>query len=71
MIAIEKKPYNVAEILIKPFTSKAVGLVLRKTYSKKMAKISLSDSTIKTFIDEPRKDIECQILKNYKPHYFC
>ena len=46
---------------------KAAGLVLAKTYSKKMAKISLcyylSDTMIKTPIDELAKDIQCKVFK--------
>ena len=47
LIAKEKKPHNIGEALIKSCMLKAAGLLLGKTYSKKMAKISLSDSTIK------------------------
>ena len=66
MIAKEKKPYYVGKTLIKPCMSKAAGLVL----GKKMAKISLSDSAIKTLIDELVKDIECQVLKKLQPSLF-
>ena len=52
MIAKEK---NIAT-LIKLCVLKASGLMLGKTYSKEMAKISLSDSPIKTPIDELAKD---------------
>ena len=49
---------------------KAADLVLGKTYSKKMAKISLLDSMIKSAIDELAKDIECQILKKLQATLF-
>ena len=42
---------------------KAAGFALRKTYSKKMAKILHSDSMIKTRVDELVKDSECKVLK--------
>ena len=70
MIAKEKKLYNIGETLIKPSMSKAAGLVLGKTYNKKMAKISLSDFTIRTTIDELAKDMECQVLKKLQASPF-
>ena len=71
MIAKLKKPYNVGEILIKPSMSKAAGLVLgKKALSKKMTKTLLSDSTIKTPIDELAKDREYQVLKKLKVSLF-
>ena len=39
-----------------------------KAYSQEMTEILLSDSTIKTPIDELAKSIECQVLKNF--HFF-
>ena len=41
---------------------KATSLDLVKTSSKKLTKISLSDSTIKTRIDELANDIERRVL---------
>ena len=63
MIAQAKKTHNIGETLIKPCMLKASSLVLRESNSKKLAKISLSDSTIKTRIDELENDIECQVLQ--------
>ena len=63
MIATEKKSHNNGETLIKPCMLKVVGLALEKTYSKKIAKISLSDFMIKTHIDKVAKEIECQVFK--------
>ena len=58
MIAKVKKPYRIREKLIKPSMSKAADPVLIKTYSKRMSKIFLSDSTIKTPIHElDKKDM--------------
>ena len=48
---------------------KAAGLVLKKTYSKKMANISLSNYTIKTPIDKLAMGIECQVFKKL-PTFF-
>ena len=71
MIAQAKKPQNIGETLIKPCMLKASSLVLGESNSKKLAKISLSDSTIKTRIDELANDIECQVLqKIYASPYF-
>ena len=64
MITKEKKPHSIGEALIKPCLLKAAGLVLRKTYSKKIAMISFLDSTIKSLIGELEKDIGCKVLKN-------
>ena len=52
MIAQAKKLHNIDETLIKPCMLKATSLVVKETNSKKLAKISLSDSTIKTRIDD-------------------
>ena len=62
MIAQAKKPHNIGETLIKPCMLKAASLVLGESNSKKLATISLSDSTIKTRIDDLAKDIELQVL---------
>ena len=64
------KPHNIGKTLIKPCMSKAASFVLEKTYCKKMAKISLSDSTIKTSIDEFAKDMECQVLEKLQASLF-
>ena len=63
MIAQAKKPHNIGESLIKPCTLKASSLVLGESNSKKLAKISPSDSTIKARIDELANDIKCQVLQ--------
>ena len=48
MIVRAKKSRNIGETLIKPCMTKAASLVLGVASSNKLAKISLSDSTIKT-----------------------
>ena len=62
-IAQAKKLHNIGETLIKLCMLKASSLVLGESNSKKLAKISLSDSTIKTRIDELANDIERQVLQ--------
>ena len=52
MMAQAKKPHNIGEILIKPCMLKVTSLVLGETNSKKLAKISLSNSPLKTRIVE-------------------
>ena len=63
MISQAKKTHNIGETLIKPCMLKASSLVLGETNSKKLAKISLLDSTIKRRIDELANDIDCQVLQ--------
>ena len=66
----EKKHHNISETLIKSCMLKAAGLVLEKTYSKKTVKISLSDSTIETPINELAKDMEYKFLKKLQASLF-
>ena len=58
MIAQTKKPHNIGETLIKPCMIKATSPVLGVASSNKLAKISLSSSSIKTRIDKLANDIE-------------
>ena len=66
MIAQVKKPHNIGKTLIKPFVIKAASLVLGVASTNKLAKISLSEFTIKTRIDELANDIEFQVRKELK-----
>ena len=70
MIAQAKKPHNIGETLVKPCMIKVPSLVLGVASSNKLAKISLSDSTIKTDIDELANDIEFQVLQKIKESPF-
>ena len=63
MITQAKKPHNIGETLIKPCTLKTTSPVLGETNSKKLAKISLLNSTLKTRIFELANDIECKVLQ--------
>ena len=58
----KKKTHCIDKTIIKPFMLKATSLDLVKTSSKKLTKFSLSDSTIKTRIDELANDIERRVL---------
>lgn len=70
MITRAKKPHNIGETLIKPCMLKAASLVLGEISSKKLAKVSLSDSTMKTRIDELAEDIEFQVLEKVRASPF-
>ena len=70
MIAQAKKPHNIGEALIKPCMLKATTLVLGETNSKKLAKISLSNSTLKTHIVELANDIESKVLQKMQASPF-
>ena len=58
LIALAKNSHNIGKALIKPCMLKATSLVLGKVNRKELAKTSLSDSTVKTRIDEIAEDIE-------------
>ena len=62
-IGLAKKPHNVGETLRKPCMLKAFCLVLGEANRKEWAKIFLSDSTVKTRIDEIAVDIKLQVLE--------
>ena len=71
MIAKAKKPHNIGETLIKPCLLRTSSLMLGETHCKKLSKISLSNSTVKTRIDEISNDILAQILeKVQKSSYY-
>ena len=69
-IAQAKKPHNIGKTLIKLCMLKATSLDFGETNSKKLPKISLSNSTIKTSIDELANDIECQVLQKMQASPF-
>ena len=70
MISQVKKPHNIGKTLIKPCMIKAASLVLGVASSNKLAKISLSYSTIKTRIDELANDIKFQVLRKIQESSF-
>ena len=69
MIAQAKKPHKIGKTLIKTYMLKATSLVLGEANSK-LSKISLSNSTIRTRIDELANDIECQVLQKMQASPF-
>ena len=60
----------IGETLIKPYMSKANWLCVEKNKHQEEAKLLLSDSMIKTSIDELASNIECQVFKNNKHQFF-
>ena len=65
-IAKNKKPHTIGENLIKPCLIEATKLILGEEPSKKMNKISLSNSTIKRRISEMSMDILEQVVMEMK-----
>ena len=64
MIAKEKKPHSVGKTLIEPCILKnPAGLLLEKTYSKKIEKISLWHRMIKTPIETLAKVLSVKFSK--------
>ena len=58
LIALAKKPHNIRKTLMKRCVLKAASLVFGDANWKELAKISISDSTVKTRIDEIAENIE-------------
>ena len=72
MIALAKKPHNVAETLLKPCLIKAASLVIGNANSSWRAKIFLSDSTMKACTDVLADVIEFRVLEKMQAlHFFC
>ena len=61
IIAKKKKPHTIGESLVKPYMLEAARLVLDQKSVDKLSQISLSDSTIKSRIDEMSNDIKMQV----------
>ena len=70
MIAQAKKPHNIVEALIKPCMIKAANVVLGVASSNKLAKISLSDSTMKKRFDKLANEFEFQVLQKIQEMFF-
>lgn len=69
-IAESKKPHTIGEDLIKPSLLDAVKLVLGCQHVEKINKISLSNNTIKSRIEEMSLDILDTIIKEIKTSPF-
>ena len=78
VIAKERKPYNIDEILVKPhnigekivYVKSSPGLMFRITYSKKMAKIHSWILQSKHSFMSSQKTLSVKFLKNYKLTFF-
>ena len=65
-IAKQKKPHTIGETLIKPCILKMVDIMLGKDAKKKLASVSLSNSTIEKIIKDLSDDIKCQAVEEIK-----
>ena len=61
-IAKQKKPHTIEETLIMPCVPKMADIMLGKDAERKLASVSLSNSTIQKRI----KDIKCQVVEEIK-----
>ncbi|KRY33244.1 SCAN domain-containing protein 3 [Trichinella spiralis] len=58
LIAKNKKPHTLKEIIVKPYTANAVKILLGDGMAKPFQNISFFDSTVKHRINELTKDIK-------------
>ena len=65
-IAKQKKPHSIGETLIKPCVLKMADIMLGKDAERKLASISLSNSTIQRRIKDLSDDIKCQVVEEIK-----
>uniref|UniRef100_A0A8D0YXJ0 Zinc finger MYM-type containing 6 n=1 Tax=Sus scrofa TaxID=9823 RepID=A0A8D0YXJ0_PIG len=65
-IAASKKPFSIAEELIKPYLAEMCSEVLGSTAGDKMKTIPLSNNTIGHRIDELSADIEDQLIQKVR-----
>jgi len=65
-IAQDKKPHSIGESLIKPSILSAVELILGQKAKEKVEEMSLSDSTIKSRLDEMAADVLSQVIEDIK-----
>ena len=69
-IARQKKPHTIGENLIKPCSLKIVELMLGNVEKKKIAAVSLSNSTIQRRIEDMAADIRDQVVQEIKSAAF-
>ena len=62
LIAKNKKPHNIGEKLVKPYTMKMVTIILGEASAKKMENVSLSNNTVQRRISEMADDVKEQVL---------
>ena len=66
IIARQKKPHDIGEIVIKPSALAIARIVLGEKYEKRLQSIPLSDNTVKRRIALMSEDIEEQIITERK-----
>ncbi|XP_067932846.1 protein FAM200C-like [Watersipora subatra] len=66
-IARDKKPHTIVEALVKPCLLECTKIILRDSAAQKIAILSLSDSTVKSRIDDMSADIKRQVIEKIKP----
>ena len=65
-IAKQKKLHSIGETLMKPCVLKMADIMLGKDAKRKLASISLSNSTIQRRIKDLSDDIKCQVVEKIK-----
>uniref|UniRef100_UPI0035902D18 protein FAM200C-like n=1 Tax=Myxine glutinosa TaxID=7769 RepID=UPI0035902D18 len=65
LIAKQKKPHTIGEMLVKPCMVEAARLVLDQNCVNKLNQISLSDNTVKQRIDDMSQDIKLQVEEEF------
>ncbi|XP_067936683.1 protein FAM200C-like [Watersipora subatra] len=65
-IARDKKPHTIGETLVEPFLLECTKIMLGDTAAQKIADLSLSDSTVKSRIDDMSADIKRQVIEKIK-----
>lgn len=70
LIAKDKKPHTIGESLIKPCILTACSTILNEESCSKVAKIALSDDTVKRRIDDMALDLKYQVVQKLKSSPF-
>ncbi|XP_067930782.1 protein FAM200C-like [Watersipora subatra] len=62
----DKNPHTIGETLVKPCLLGCTKIILGDTAAQKIADLSLSDSTVKSRIDDMSADIKRQVIEKIK-----
>ncbi|XP_067945066.1 protein FAM200C-like [Watersipora subatra] len=65
-IAKDKKPHTIGETSVKPCLLECTKIILGDTVTQKVADLSLSDSTVKSRINDMSADIKRQVIEKIK-----
>ncbi|XP_067936785.1 protein FAM200C-like [Watersipora subatra] len=65
-IARDKKPHTIGQTLVKPCVLECTKIILGNTAAQKIADLSLSDSTVKSRIDDMSADIKRQVTEKIR-----